>query len=557
MAGGVQLPLGSGSGLAIAFTSQAFDTNPSWNPLTGVQSFTVSRGRDYLLSKTQTGTASITLLDTTGRYDPTNPGSPYYPDIGPMRSTNIQLLNPHTKVFSSIFTGFTEIWDFTYPMTPGSMIMEAAVSCVDGFDVLSRAEMPPDAANTTTIPPFVGLDAVKGRMLYILGFFQAAAGYGMTLGYPTDPRALFSGNVNVFNAVYNPQTGLLTGIQDTADAEFPNVSNTFMDKWGNLAFRGRATRFKPQNYWLGAGVTPTLQMPVSFWNVGDANACATWPTNPPGSPSNGAMAPFYDLEWSEDQTLLVNAAQAYPGNIGTTTAAITDQTVLNGLQVNKFGPRVLSIPDLYTAGSPASTGDPFLNPAGLTAKQECLLFANYFADNLASPEPYVSALKFQTVEPGTTRGNAWWALVTGVEIGDVIVLYQTNPGGGGFSAEQFFVEKIDYSVTLGGLYPQIALTLQVTPRVWFSTFNGYQFYPSTGIFGTNGNPTHGSNVFNDSVANPFTINSVGRTLIVTDPSTSIVYDFLITGFTSASTVTLNTTYAGVTSSSAPYQEVQQ
>ena len=244
-----------------------------------------------------------------------------------MRSTNIQLLNPQRSCSTSIFTGFTEIWDFTYPMTPGSMIMEAAVSCVDGFDVLSRAEMPPDAANSTTIPPFVGPDAVKGRMLYILGFFQAAAGYGMTLGYPTDPEALFSGNVNVFNAVYNPQTGLLTGIQDTADAEFPNVSNNVHGQVRQPRLQGQRDPVPAAELLERRGITPTLPMPVSFWNVGDANACGTWPTNPPGSPSNGAMAPFYDLEWSEDQTTARRRRAVYPGNIGTQTAAITGQTV--------------------------------------------------------------------------------------------------------------------------------------------------------------------------------------------------------------------------------------
>ncbi len=555
MSGGITLPPGSGQGLFWAPNSQAFNSNPTWNELTGVQSFTVSRGREYLLSKTQTGTATVDLLDTAGKYDPTNAAGPFYGEIGPMRSVNFQLEDQGTHTFRSIFTGFTEIWDFTYPMTPSEAIIQAGLQCVDGFDSLSRAEMPPDASNTTTIPPYVGLDAVRGRMLFILGLFAGPPYSG--LGFPTDTDALFSGNVNILGAVYNPQTGLLTGIQDTADAEFPNVSNVFMDKWGNLAFRGRGTRFRPFDY-TNDPAPATLAAPVSIWNVGDANACATWPTNPPGSPAvNGAMAPFYDLAWSEDQTLLVNAAQVYPINIPTQQSAITDQTVTNGPQILKYGPRSLSIPNLYTWGSPALTGNPFLNPPGLTAKQECLLFANYFVDNLASPQPYISTLKFQTVAPGTTRGNAWWKLVTSVEIGDVIVLYQTNPGGGGFSASQFFVEKIDYTVTLGGQYPQIALVLQVTPRQWFATFNGYHFYPDMGFFGTHGNPTHASNVFNDSVANPFTINSVGRSLFVTDPSTQIVYSFLITGFTSPSTVTLNTTYGGVTTSSAPYQEVQQ
>lgn len=553
MAGGIVLPPGSGSGLFCAFTSQAFNTNPSWNPLTGVQSFSVSRGSDELLTKIGTGTATINLLDETGKYDPMNANGPFYKEIGPMRSVNIQMLDYGTNQFRSIFTGFTETWDFTYPATPAAVIAQAAVSCVDGFDALQRAEMPPDAANTTTIPPFVGLDAVKGRIFYILSFFSAIGQYAVvTNGYPTDPQAIFSGNVNVLSAVYNPQTGLLTGMQDTGDAEFPNLNQLFMDKWGNVAFRGRGPRFKPQNYTVQPS-PPTLQMPITFWNVGDANACATWPTNPPGSPSSGAMVPFNDPSWDIDQTRFVNAAQVYPGNIGTQQSAITNQTATNGVAIGKYGPRVLSIPNLYTGGSPAVTGDPFLNPPGLTAKQECLLFADYFEQNLADPQPHFSALKFITVPPGTTKGNAFWHFVTGVEIGDVIVLYQTDPGGGGFFARQFFVEKLDYSVTLGGPYPQITLTVGMAPREWFSTFNGFSFYPATGIFGTDGNPTHGSNVFNAPTANPFTINSVGKILAVADPSTNITYSFEITGFTSASTVTLNTTYVGVTTMAAPYE----
>jgi hypothetical protein len=329
-----------------------------------------------------------------------------------------------------------------------------------------------------------------------------------------------------------------------------------MDKFGNLAFRGRATRFTPESYWTGASNPPTLVAPISFWNVGDANACATWPTNPPGSPSAGAMAPFADLAWSLDQTKLIDAAQVYPGNIGTATSAITKQTVTNGLQLNKYGPRVLSVPNLYTAGSPAVTGNPFLNPPGLTARQECLLFANYFVDNLASPEPYISALKFQTVEPGTTRGNAWWKLVSGVEIGDVIVLYQTNAGGGGLSQQQFFVEKIDYTVNMAaGPYPQITLTLQVTPRVWFSYFNGFTFYPTKGFMATDGHATHNSATFVNGGSYTFTPSSVGSLLMIQDPATPAVpaVTYEIVGYVSASTVTLQTAYTGTTTTVAPWE----
>ena len=555
---GIALP--DTGGASIAFFSQAFNPNPTWDgPLKDLRSVQIDRGRNYLLSKTQTGTMVLSFYDETGRYDPTNPDSPYFPEIGPMRAVNFALMNPVDQSQNSLFTGFTEIWDFTYPGTPSAVIMEAAVHCVDGFDALNRAEFSPDNTNRTTIPTFVGADAVAGRMLYILSFFSGAPYSGDS--FPTDTDALFSGNVDVFDAIYNPQTSLLTGIQDTADAEFPNVSNTFMDKFGNLAFRGRATRFIPENYWNGAGNAPTLAKPISFWNVGDANACAAWPTNPPGSPSDGAMAPFNDLGWDLDQTTLVNACECYPGNIGTQTAAITDQLRTNGLSILKYGPRVLSIPDLYTAGSPAATGNPFLNPPGLTAKQECLLFADYFVQNLATPEPHISTLKFVTVAPGTTRGNAWWNLVCGVEIGDVIVLYTTNPGGGGFSAEQFFVEGIHYDIQIGGPYPQITMTLDVSPRKWFSVFNGFVFYPTNGFMAQDGHATNGSATFVNGGSYTFTPASVGDRLIVMDPTAPAVpgvnpVTYHVAAYVSGSTVTLDATYGGTTSTSCPWEIIR-
>lgn len=554
MSGGITLPTHGGA--SIAFGSQAFNTNPTWDgPLAGLLSVQIDRGRNFLLSKSQAGTMTLTFLDSVGRYDPTNHSSPYYPEVGPMRAVNFQLENPVDSSYGNLFTGFTETWSFGFPATPSTAIMLATVSCVDGFDALNRAELPPDAANSTTIPPFVGLNAVQGRMLYILSFF-AGAPYGPN-GFPTDPGAIFSGNVNVFNAIYNAQTSLLTPIQDTADAEFPNISNVFMDKFGNLAFRGRATRFTPENY-STFGV-PTLAEPISFWNVGDAGACGAWPTNPPNSPTTHALAPINDLVWDLDQTQIVNACECYPGNIGTQTASLTAQLRTNGPSILKYGPRVLSIPDLYTAGSPASTGNPFLNPPGLSAKQETLLFADYFVQNLAVPEPHVTSMKFLTVAPGTTQGNQWWKMVCGVEIGDVVILYITDPGGGGFLAEQFFVEGIHYQIDIGGSnYPQVTMTLDVSPRKWFSVFNGFTFFPTNGFMAQDGHATHGSATFVNGGSYTFTTGNVGDNLTIMDPTmpaapgvNPVTYEII--GYVSASTVTLQTTYGGTTSTSCPWE----
>jgi hypothetical protein len=481
---------GATEGIRIAFNSQAFNPSPTWVRVDGgvglsphasqsTAAWTVDRGRQFQLDATQTGTATITLLDTTGMFDATNASGPFYTEIGPMRQVNIQLQNPVNNFFYNIFTGFTESWDYTYPATPASVIMQAVVNCVDGFDSLARAELPPDPTGTTTIPPFVGAGAIAQRIAYILNFFTATYGYGMVTSYPTDFGAVFSGNVNTLGSVYNPQTSLLTALMDTADAESGGIANNlFMDKYGNVAFRGRAARFQPEDF-QNVG-PPTLSKPITFWTVGDAGAAATLAN----------CAPYFDIEWAEDDTRLINAATCYPGGsynaaqINGQVVTATSYTVgTNSIQ--KYGPRTHSVPDLYTAGSPASTSNPFLNPAGQTALQETKMYAQSIVDNFCLPVPVIRKIVFKTVAPGGSAGNAWWNLVTGVELGDVITLYLANPGGGGFSrqesgfaVDQFIVEGIHYSVAIGGPYPQVTMSLDVSSRQWSNWWNGYSFYPT-------------------------------------------------------------------------------
>ena len=479
---------GATDGVRIAFNSQAFDPSPTWVRIDGgvglspyasksLTSYSIDRGRQFLLDATQTGSASLTVYDSTGMFDATNPNGPFFGEIGPMRQVSIAMQNPVNNLFYPLFTGFTETWNYTYPLTPGSTLMQLVVSCVDGFDPLTRAMLPPDVSGTTTFAAVAGTAAVAARIQAVLAYFSMTPYSGNA--YRTDPAAVFSGNVNLLSAVYNAQTSLLTAMQDAANAESGGIANNlFMDKYGNVDFRGRATRFTPQNF-ENVG-PPTLAKPITFWKVGDAGAASTI----------SGCAPYHDIEWAMDDTKLINAAQFYPG--GTYTAAqingqlVTETSYAVGTSsILKYGPRTQSVPDLYTAGSPAITEDAFLNPAGLTGLQETKLFAQSIVDNFSLPVPVVSSLVFQTVAPGTGPGNAWWNFVTGVELGDVLTIYLSDPGGGGFSREesgfavdQFFVEGIHYQVTIGGPYPQVTLSLDVSSRQWSNWFNGFSFYPT-------------------------------------------------------------------------------
>ena len=444
---------GATAGIRVAFNDVAFTTSePTWTQLDGptgssyVSGWTIDRGRTYELDKTQAGTSTFTLIDTTGRFDPTNPSSPYFGQIGPMRQMKIGLVNPVNHQNYDLFTGYIEAWNYT--MDTAEKMMTIDVDAVDGFEPLSRAEFPPDSTGTTVL---TATTDVQTRIHYILDTFFGWNGVS-ALGWPTYLRKINSGNVLVKQTIYNPGTSLMSGLQDAADAEFPGVANIFMNKIGQVTFYGRYPRFQPTSY----------PQDVTFWTVGDKNAVNTF-----------GGAPIHDIQWNLDQKNLINAAQAWPE--GLAQNAIASQLYVSPSSIANYGNRLQTMPNLQTDGSSGSATPPSLTPA-----QECQLFSWYYAANYNKPVQRISKLEFVTQDPATTTGAALWNFICGVEIGDILTVYSSNPGGGGFSKEtdaspfgvdEFFVEGIHYSAApMTANFPQITVNLDVSPRAWFNQF---------------------------------------------------------------------------------------
>lgn len=435
----------------MAFADAAFADDPTWVQLDGpggsasyVSNWKIDRGRTYELDKTQAGTASFTLIDTTGRFDPTNPSSPYYGQIGPMRQMKIGIVNPVTQTNTDLFTGYIEAWN--YSIDTAEVMMTIEVDAVDGFEPLSRSEFPPDSTGTTVLPATVD---VQTRMHYILDNFFGWDGTG-ALGWPPALRKINSGNVFVKQTVYNPGSSLMSGLQDAADAEFPGVANVFMNKLGQVTFYGRYPRFDPLSY----------PDDVTFWMVGDRNAVDTF-----------GGAPIHDIVWNLDQKNLINAAQAWPEGIA--QSDIAAQLAVSPSSIAEFGNRLQTLANLQTDGSSGSA-----TPPSLTPEQECYLFSWYYAANYNQPVQRISKLEFTTQDPTTTEGAALWAFMCGVEIGDILTVYTSNPGGGGFgkqndgfAMDQFFVEGIHYTADpLQAGFAAVTMNLDVSPRAWFTTF---------------------------------------------------------------------------------------
>jgi hypothetical protein len=459
-------------GICIGFGSNWNDTSPTWTRLDDpkvavwgykvaaphhcnvVSNWSVDRGRSYELDKTQTGTATITLQDPNGLFDPTNASSPFYLQIGAMLPVSISLFNPANTAYTVVFTGFVESWSWT--ITTEERLEIVTLSLVDGFEPLSRAELVPDttgaiysnAGNGTTV--IVGDTAGTACQTRINGLLDTAA-------WPTGARwrNVNTGNIFLQGVAYNPGTSILSAIQDCADAEFPGVANVFIAKTGALTFYGRYPRFQPTNF----------PQDVQFWQVGDANAANTF-----------GAARIAVIEWNIDQTHLYNACLCYP--TGIQQSDIEGQLFTNSASATAYGYRALTLPDILVFGQPAGSGSSAQTPQPFTqsgANAVCVYYSQYYVDNYKLPQIRISRLEFHSRLPGDSQT---WQFLCGVEIGDIVNVFTSGPGGGGFGKEtdgltpaEFFVEGIHYQVQplLNSSIVDVTMTLDVSPRAFFNT----------------------------------------------------------------------------------------
>src|SRR5436190_441219 len=81
----------------------------TWTDITAyVVSFSTRRGRSDALARIEAGTAQLTLDNSDRRFDPTYSGSPYYPNVVPMKKIRIRAT--YSAVTYDLYTGFIASW---------------------------------------------------------------------------------------------------------------------------------------------------------------------------------------------------------------------------------------------------------------------------------------------------------------------------------------------------------------------------------------------------------------------------------------------------------------
>lgn len=420
-------------GISFAFDDTALEANPAWTRIDTdyiVQSVSIRRGRRYETDRIDTGRATVTLIDTTGDFDPTYAGAAFANQLVPGKQAGIALRNPTDATWSPLFRGHVQGWYYDFHPTLG--FATVTVELVDALAMLSRWELDQDLSYAED----TALDACRTRIVAALDYFSwPGAGNSMdTL------REIRSGNVGLQAATYSFRTSMLSIIQDCADAEFPAVANFYAARDGKLTFFGRYSRFQPDD----------VDYHVDTWYVGDQAAAdndptATVPLSPP-------------LSFSVDDGMVFNYAIATYKGIE--SFDIDNQAWLDAASVTAYGSMPWSAEDLLTSNGEGPT----------TAAAETLLFAEYITSNYATPRVRLGRLTVRPQSEDSTYGDTTWALLCGVELNDIVNVSFTTAWGGGVTGEEGFVEGIEYEIRpMRGDVWDVTLTLDVSPRAWYQT----------------------------------------------------------------------------------------
>jgi hypothetical protein len=411
-------------------------------PGSPIIAWTSHRGRTDEFAPVEAGTATLTMENRTGDFDPTNTSSPYYGTLLPLTQTKINVKHPLDTSYHDIFTGYIEEFDYARQGPRGSI---ATVPLTDGFELLNNAHV-----KATSKGSFFEEQHVDARIHAALD----------DVGWPGGLRRIATGNVNVQSMSYDVGTSLLTPIQEAADAEFPNVASFFMSKAGYAQFNGRFIRFNPTSY-------PDR---VQFWSVGDDIARTEDPS----------LLPVFDMGWTFSKAEVYNDVIIAPRLTGGDSyTSLAANYVKNQSSIDRYGRRSLSILDLMTLDGSTS---------GLSGLQECKNFGLYYVNNYNVPRQRIASIEFHgQMDDGLSSLNgALWDFILNVELGHVVNVTTYNPStaralvdsrvnadviaadGGGFESLDYFVEGITNNVSsLNDKIPKWSMSLDLSPRARF------------------------------------------------------------------------------------------
>jgi len=177
-----------------------------------VNKVTIRRGYNLLQEQFQAGTATVRVLDQNGDWNPTNPASPYYGKLVPLRKVRISADS------NFLFSGYTVAYNYTWDKEQNIGYVDIELS--DAFRLFNMASI-------TTVTGGTAGQTTGTRITAILD----------TIGFPSSMRSIAAGSTTV---QADPGTSR-TSLQAIQNMEFSEQGAFFIAPSGNAEFLSRAT----------------------------------------------------------------------------------------------------------------------------------------------------------------------------------------------------------------------------------------------------------------------------------------------------------------------------
>jgi hypothetical protein len=186
------------------------------------------RSRNILQDKYLSAQATVRVNDPDGYFNPQNTGSPYYPDVQPLRKIQIQA--NYNGTLYPIFAGYITEFLYTYPQNQETGFVDLV--CFDAFRLLYNSNVTPVTGDTA------GHDTGT-RINKILDM----------VAFPNSQRSIQTGNTTCQADPGGTRT-VLAACQTVEFTEGPGAF--YIDRAGNAVFHNRTFCFD------AASATPTV-----------------------------------------------------------------------------------------------------------------------------------------------------------------------------------------------------------------------------------------------------------------------------------------------------------
>lgn len=418
---------------------------PTWMRLDDdpnfVTGYDYNRGKQTEDDTTDESTATVYFNDTEGILDPYNPLSDLYGALDGIQIM-LQLKNPISGLWVPQYRGHID--NIRHDLHPSQVVTNVQFECTDMFSYLEGIRLLPGLFGDPGGAPGVVFYDNTDWHTHMTQLLDSAF---------TDVEwyRVFTGNIDTQAMYYNPDDSLLTAIRDAVDAEWPGLANVYTDKTGRVCAHGRRARFDPDATKIGT------DWEFTRWRAGDKDAII----------ADGPRAQIRpSFRWSRDRKRIVNAAMCWPMHME--VADRVNQIAVDGTSKDRYGYRPWSAPDLLVEAGTTT---------GLTAAQECRLYADSRILNYKDPQTRVDDLTFRSIHPDDSRAEATWDLICKADISDIVEILVGYPGGAGMD-EPFFIEGMNMEVR--PLWPgdgidDVTLNLEVSSSRYYND--------DTGLFG--------------------------------------------------------------------------